>query len=94
MIGAVTYSGDSWRGHYQGAIRLGQLWWIQDDNVKPISSAVLPEWCNHNLSHIWLLGAEQTRDWAQIMALPELDDDGPTEEVAMAMAAVRTILQT
>ncbi len=59
--------------------------------MKPIPSAVLPECFNRNLSHVWLLRADQMRDWAQTMTLP---DDGPTEEVAMAMAEVRAILQT
>ena len=64
------YSGDSWRGHYRGAIKMGQVWLLHDDNQTPTSHTALPLWFNQGIAHVWLLRADKLRHWNEITLPP------------------------
>ena len=84
MIAAVHYAGNSWRGHYQSAVRVGNAWLLQNDNAPPTIQTELPAWFASGISHIWMVRSDQHRQ------LQLVNDN---HQVADAMAEVQALLR-
>ena len=67
LLGLVVYTGNSFRGHYQCAVRVFSQgissWLVCDDNQPPVIHQTLPGWMACRVSHIWMFKTADYQLW-------------------------------